>query len=213
MFAIGIVPAALAVVGGMVLALVCASPALFHHVQNFLAPTRRAPNADLLIVEGWLKGEALAASKEEFEHGKYRYIMTTGPEREYLDQTWQGAPASHASRGAAMLGALGVDSSKIIAVAAKPARIHRTFAAAQAVTNWLDSSDLNFQAANVFTGGSHGRKSWTVFRRTIGKRLPVGIVSTPRWFCGKSRSLKGRLKLVVKHGGGYFYAILWSNTN
>lgn len=50
-------------------------------------------------------------------------------------------------------------------------RKHKTYNMAMAAKKWLEQNDSSVRSFNVFTGGSHGRKSWTIFRRVFEKTI------------------------------------------
>src|SRR4051812_13286180 len=45
--------------------------------ERFLSSTVREP-AEILVVESWINVEGIRAAKDEFEQGKYHYLVTTG---------------------------------------------------------------------------------------------------------------------------------------
>jgi hypothetical protein len=176
-------------------------------VRRYLQPTVRVPGASVLIVEGWLKPHILRTAKIEFDRGGYGILLTASSDEPSADSS---EDAAHDA--AAYLRSLGIDSSRVIAVPAPRRTTHHSFAAAIAVRHWLLSAGRTGVGVNVFTGNTHGRKSWVVFRRALRGVAEVGIVSQPGWMSNEGRGPRtrtGRMRVLCKHGFGYLYALVW----
>ena len=186
---------------------------LVNLVRGYLEPTIRVPGATILIVEAWLAPHLLKAAKDEFERGGYEVMITAASESD--DET--GSDSSRHNRAAisaaVFLRNLGIDSARILPVLPVTSRSqHNTFAEAKAVKDWLLSTKQTDVAVNVFTANTHGRKSWVVFRRTLRGLAKVGIVSNPGYQIRGGlgpQSRMGRMKILLKHGFGYLYALIW----
>ncbi len=66
--------------GWMLVLFVIATPLVswFLAGEKFLSPTLREPEADVLIVEGWIAGPGIRAAMTEYNEGGYRHLVTTG---------------------------------------------------------------------------------------------------------------------------------------
>ncbi len=147
------------------------------NIHPFLAPT--APiEAEILVVEGWIPDYAVAEAITEFEQGSYQLLITTGvqlPKGSYL-----AAYKNLAELTAATLLELGFDSEKLVAIpVTQTVKINRTIAAATAVKNWLNTSNLAVQRLNLYTFGPHARRSWIIFKKTLTPNIQVGVIAVP----------------------------------
>src|SRR5258705_12834067 len=70
--------------------------AWFTYGESFLALTQRLP-ADILVVEGWIGQPGIRAAVDEFERGRYRYIVASGG---LTSGRWEDLPASYAGMAA-----------------------------------------------------------------------------------------------------------------
>src|SRR6266436_1505780 len=73
----------------------------FYRGESFLSSTHRINGASVLIVEGWIGPDGLAAAKAEFEAGKYQLIVTSGGET--VNEGWERGGWNYASGAAAYL--------------------------------------------------------------------------------------------------------------
>ena len=72
--------------------------------------------AEVLVVESWLPDYAFRGAVEEFQRGKYKYVITTGFT---LAEPWlESKYKSAAEFAAANLAAMGVQTNAIIALPA-----------------------------------------------------------------------------------------------
>jgi hypothetical protein len=185
---------------------------LVNLVRGYLQPTIRVPGATILVVEAWLAPHILKAAKLEFDRIGYEVLITaaSGP----VDGTESNSSInkSTACRAAVFLKNLGVDGAGVVCLTDTSRSQHDTFAEAKAVKDWLTSTKHSGSAVNVFTGNTHGRKSWVAFRRTLKGVATVGIVSHPGWQSNRGlgpQSRIGRIRVLLKHGFGYLYALIW----
>ena len=75
--------------------------------------------------------------------------------------------------------ALGMDSSKIIAIPAKEVKINRTLTSAFAVREWLRNSDIKVEGINIISEGTHARRTWMTYNKVLTGSYKVGIFSLP----------------------------------
>jgi len=183
-------------------------------LHPFLA-VNKPVEGHILIVEGWLPEYVLKQSIDEFNRGKYRYLVTTGGPVSSASRA--SGCSSYAECAANTLKDLGVKESLLIPVPAPYVKRHRTFTAALAIKDWLKKSDLNpnVTAVNIFTIGAHARKSYVLFKTALKPGIRVGIISAkpntydPKyWFL----STEG-FHWVFRDSIGYLYALLLSFLN
>ncbi len=173
--------------------------------EKFLAKTDRAPN-EVLIVEGWIGLDGLAAAKVEFEQGHYQFIVTSGVL--HADR-WNHHKINYSKDAAIVLTELGVPARQIIETPASSSENHRTFEAASVVRRTLEQHRLHPTSANVFTLGVHARRSQLVFAKVLQSSITVGVISwTPPhfldgpWWRSSERSLE-----LLKETVGYFFEL------
>jgi len=142
-----------------------------HHFLAVNAPIK----ADILVVEGWLPDYAIKSAIAEFKKGKYRQLITTGlplSKGYYLAEY-----KNYAELAAATCIALGFDKDKVIAVPAASVVKHRTAASAIALRDWLAASALKVDSINLYSFGTHARRSWIIFKAVLNPDIKVGIIA------------------------------------
>ena len=146
---------------------------LLRQLYPFLAQNRPLPQPELVIIEGWLGDEELAAVFNSFE-SETRFVTTGGPvafghsllkEKTYAEVT------------AARLRLLGASPQSILEVPAEDVACDRTYASALAVRRALEEQGLLGRPANLYTLGAHSRRSFFLYRRALGRDVPLGVVS------------------------------------
>ncbi len=147
---------------------------LITNIHPFLAVN--APiKTDILVVEGWLPDYAIESAIAEFKKGKYRQLITTGvplSKGYYLAEY-----KNYAELTAATCIALGFDKDKVVAVPAASVVKHRTAASAIALRDWLAASAIKVESINLYSFGTHARRSWIVFKEVLNPEIKVGIIS------------------------------------
>ena len=161
----------LAGLGGLAVLVVFAA-----FVHPLLAVTSRV-DADVLVVEGWVDDDILAAAAREFRQGNYGLIVTAGLEFEAgADRSGKG---SYAAQAAAKLAALGTPKTCLISCPTPFVSWHRTSNSARAVREMLRARGVRPHGVNVLTAGPHGRETWVAYRRMLDGFGPVGVISVP----------------------------------
>ena len=152
------------------------TPLLYLH--NFLALQRPLPNADVLVVEGWLSDQSLLKAIEEFKMGKYQLLVTTGLPLEkgyYLAEYKTFAQLTEAT-----LLKLGFPANQLVAVPTKYVMKNRTMATALSVRKWLlNQTNLSVKSINIVSWGPHARRSWLIFQQVMQPEFSVGIIAIP----------------------------------
>ena len=85
----------------------------------------------------------------------------------------------YAALAAATLQQLGIPASRLVAIPAPRSERDRVYATAQALQDWLTSSDARINSLNVYAVGVRGRRTWILFREALGPEVDIGIVSLP----------------------------------
>lgn len=73
--------------------------------------------------------------------------------------------------------AMGVDSSRVIAIAGRKVRINRTLTSALALKDWLSKADIGVKGINIISSGTHSRRTWMTFDRVLDTPVKVGILA------------------------------------
>ena len=146
-------------------------------IHSFLAPTRPAEKADLLVVEGWMPDYNLPRVVEDFREGAYQRIAVTGialDKGSYLQEF-----KSYGDVTAATLKKMGIEDGEIVVGATTDTLRHRTYTAAVALRRAVDDAALSVESLNVYSQAAHARRTWMVFRKVFGDDVEIGIVALP----------------------------------
>ncbi len=177
------------------------------NIHPFLAVT--APiSANILVVEGWLPDYAIKEAIAEYERGTYEKLITTGTplSRGYYLAEYK----NFAELTAATFLALGFDPNQLVAVPTPKVEKDRTYTSAVTLRQWVSTSGLRVKGVNLFTLGTHARRSWLVFRQALAPSVPVGAIAVePRAYDVKHwwRSSEG-VRTVISEAIAYLYARL-----
>jgi uncharacterized SAM-binding protein YcdF (DUF218 family) len=199
--------------GGLSLVSLLLGPLIwwFYRGESFLSATHRIKGASVLIVEGWIGPEGLAAAKAEFETGKYTLIVTSGGAT--VTEGWERGGWNYASGAANHLLRAGVAREKVLAAPAPETDSRRTYAAARVVVEKLNDLGLHPKAVNLFTCGTHAGRSGLVFSKAFGPETKVGVIAwqppadaeeTRRSWWHSSERARG----FIAESAGYFYELL-----
>jgi DUF218 domain len=162
---------------GLVIFMACLTALLSFAILNihpFLAKSSPV-NADILVVEGWLPDYAIQSAVAEFKQGSYHKLITIGgslPRGFYLSEY-----KTFAELAAATLMALGVDREQLIVVSDPSQSQSRTYSSAVMLNRWISTSELQINALNIYTLGTHARRSWLLFKEVLEPQISVGIVA------------------------------------
>src|SRR5215475_869892 len=86
---------------------------------------------------------------------------------------------TYAELGAASLLKYGISTNAIQAVPAPWVPKDRTYAAAESLEKWFADHEAAPVAVNLLTIGPHARRSRLLYRKALGKRVKVGVMSIP----------------------------------
>jgi hypothetical protein len=174
--------------------------------ESYLTVTCRT-EADILVVEGWIGRQGIAAAADEFQHGGYRLIICTGG---FTSGRWEDKQASYAEMAASEMVRLGVPQSSILVATAAITENHRTFESAVAVRRTLQASGVEPKGFNVFTFGPHARRSALVFAKVNSNVSKVGVIGwvpsefkREAWWHSSERSRE-----LLEETVGYVYEVL-----
>jgi len=174
--------------------------------ERFFSMTEREP-ADVLVVESWIGFEGLAAAKEEFQAGGYKWVVSAGG---LSDNPWDRVRWDLAREAGDEFGRLGIPRDRIIVASHQDTESQRTFATAAAAWRALAVAGVKPRGINVFTIGPHARRSRLIFAKVFQPEVPVGVVS---WSAPKYRHepwwrSSERAEDLIKETAGWSYEVL-----
>jgi hypothetical protein len=189
----------------LLFATIAALVVIARHIHPFLA-LNQPVHGEILVVEGWMTDSILEQAVSFFNKYDYQLIVTTGVPLE------QGSHLSEystfAELTAATLRQIGVGQSLIVSIPAPPVRTDRTFASALAVSKWLSQSGMPINSVDVFSVGTHARRTQWLFQSALGDDIAVGVIAAPnpeydgdRWWAWSSG-----VRAVVCEAIAYIYA-------
>jgi hypothetical protein len=139
----------------------------------FLAQHHPVPNAEIIIVEGWLPDAELKEAVKGIQPGQL-VVTTGGP------VTFGGGlikEETHAEVTATRLRLMGLSDEKILCAPAPAVQYDRTYASALAARDGLKQRGLSGKSCNVYSLGAHSRRSLYLYKLAFGADYPIGIVS------------------------------------
>ena len=175
--------------------------------EAFLSLTDRLPEAEVLVVEGWIGHDGVRAAAAEFHQHGYAYIATTGGPS--LGR-WENTHSTYAEMAGLELIESGVPPEQIIIAPCKQTESRRTFESAAAVLRALHAKNLKPDTINVFTYGPHARRSRLVFAKVFSNDAHVGVVAwqPPEDGSGPWWRSSRRAKQMLSESLGYIFEVL-----
>jgi hypothetical protein len=146
---------------------------LTEHLYPFLAQQHPVPNAEMVIIEGWMADAELKEAAKSVRPGQI--IVTTGGPVTFGRKILQYD--NYADLGAARLIQYGISAERIISIPAPDTQRDRTYVSAQSARQRLEELGLFGKSANLYTIGAHSRRSYFLFRAVFGKDYPLGVIS------------------------------------
>jgi DUF218 domain len=144
------------------------------NIHVFLA--KSAPvNAEILVVEGWLPDHAIEAAMKEFRKGSYRQIFTIGGSIQRGSYLFPYK--TFAELAAASLVKMGLDSKEIMVVPFNSTNVNRTYDSAACLKEYFLSNEIEIDAINLLTLGTHSRRSWILFKKAFKLQVKVGVIA------------------------------------
>jgi hypothetical protein len=143
------------------------------HLYPFLAQNHPVPNAEMIIIEGWLADAELKEAVKAIRPGQI--VVTTGGPVTFGQQILNYE--NYAEMATARLIDLGVPAETIITIPAPETLRDRTYVCAQAARKRLEELGLFGKSANLYTIGAHARRSYLMFRSVFGQDYPLGVIA------------------------------------
>ena len=145
-----------------------------HLIFPFLA-LNRPVQGDLLIVEGWVPDYSLGDLREEFDRGGYKLLVVTG--NPLLKGEALSEYKNYADLTKTILLKQGWPEEKVVAVPSAEVLKDRTYAAALALKDWLARSTNLVRSLNIYSRGSHARRTRMLYQIALKDRVNVGVIA------------------------------------
>jgi len=161
--------------GWLVLLVVLALAALIagRALYPFLA-INEPSGGKILVIEGWMDPEGLDQAVKVFRKGRYELAVVTGAP---LAEWPQGIYRTAAERAAEYLKSRGLPPAAVAAAPSPWSAQDRTFLSAVMVREWAKRSGIEVQALDVFSLGTHARRSRLLFQKAFGAQVEVGAIA------------------------------------
>jgi DUF218 domain len=152
---------------------------LVSQLHGWLAVVDPLGEAPYIVVEGWAPDYVLERAVNDAEALGVKRIFTTGMPLEKGSFLSEFRDEAHVS--AATLAEMGIEPQLICPAPAASARTERTRAMAAALKRVLDAENIPTaeRRLNLYTLGTHGRRSRRIFQETLGSTWKVGVISVP----------------------------------
>ncbi len=86
---------------------------------------------------------------------------------------------SYAGQARMKLINLGMDPVRIISVRGYRTCFNKTFHSVVAFRDWIQNSGYPIKGINIVSLGDHSRRTWLTYRKVLGDKQPVGVISLP----------------------------------
>lgn len=141
----------------------------------FLAPNDPVPGARLLVVEGWLASGEFDQAVEAYRKGRYDRVVTTGGPIDRFPELL-GA-SNYADFAARYLKSHGLSGSEVIPVPTPASALDRTYQSAAALRDWANKPGSGVVSLDVFSSGTHARRSRALYRMAFGPTIDIGVLA------------------------------------
>jgi uncharacterized SAM-binding protein YcdF (DUF218 family) len=146
----------------------------FSQLYGFLAMTAPVPSK-ILVVEGWASDDVLKQSIQEFYQNKYQCIVTVGVPVDHGSYLLEFK--TFAEIAAQSIKKMGVPENMVFAAPGHQVNTDRTYQSALAFKQWLQKNRPETRSINLFSGGTHARRTRLLFQKALGPEIKVGIMS------------------------------------
>ena len=131
--------------------------------------------ARVLVVEGWLEPESFDQAIAAFRAQGYERIVTTGgPVASWPVPHTQ---TSYAELAAEYLRQHGIAAAQVTAVPAPETAEYHTYLSAIMVRRWVRQSAPAVDSLDVFSSGTHARRSRLLYEIAFGSQVRIGVLA------------------------------------
>jgi hypothetical protein len=141
------------------------------NLHSFLAQNQPV-GSRILVVEGWMNPEGLDQAVAAFRSGSYERIVTTGGP---IESWLESRQTTFAELAADYLKRHGLPDASVTAVPTPLSVEDRTFRSAVSVREWTMRSGLTLDGLDVFSSGTHARRSRLLYQLAFGPNVKVGV--------------------------------------
>lgn len=182
---------------------------ILRNLDAFLSVSKPI-KSKVLVLEGWLPDYAVKELMKEYYDNDYEHLIITGiPTHKGYYVTQFNTSSEIAKKTLYMFG---FDTTGIAMVTIPQSiQMDRTYTTAIALELYLTENLPEVNKINVFTLGSHARRSRLLFKRALEPEIEVGIISADNHEYNKDKwwnSSRG-FRTVTNEAIGYFYVKLF----
>ena len=182
------------------------------NIHGWLAVVDPVDKAPYVIVEGWVPDYVLEEAVDYTKGVPVKRIFTTGVPME--SGTFLSEYQNYSHLCAETLAKMGVNKQLICEAPSVAVRTERTRAMATALKAILNGENIPAadRRINLFTIGTHGRRSRRIFQDVLGTEWKVGVISVPsqaydpaKWYrqsAGAKTVIDELVALTVQSSGG-----------
>ena len=160
----------------------------------------------MLIIDGPIPEYAVDNVITEFEKGDYQFLATVGGpiSRGYLVSDLR----TYSELVAAALVNQSFDSNKIVVISRGQVLADRTYANAVSFKKWHRESGQTVGSVNIFSIGTHARRTRLLYQKALGKSISVGIIAADNLEYEDNLWWKSSVgfRTVIGESIAYFYA-------
>lgn len=131
--------------------------------------------AKILVIEGWMDPYGLDQAVAVFRKGSYELAVVTGAP--FAEWPQANTYRTAAERAAEYLRSRGLPAPAVAAVPSPASPHNRTFLSAVMVRDWARQAGIEVHALDVFSQGTHARRSRLLFQRAFGPQVKVGAMA------------------------------------
>ena len=177
-------------------------------IHGFLS-VEKPVNSGVLIIDGLLPGYAYDSLESMLKEGSYELVITTGVNLDYT--FYPGGNVNTAELSLEALGQKELHGAEAAMAPAFDVEKDRTYSAARAARAWLEVNRPCLTSFNIYSLGTHSRRSYVVYRKAFGYNYNIGVYSLPdksydarKWY----RYSRG-VRVVLSETLGYIYVKLF----
>jgi hypothetical protein len=143
-------------------------------IRGFLA-SENPVRGQILVIEGWIPDYAIPGAVSEFERNGYRLLIAVGGPIT-LGSHVSGFK-SYAELARVRLKALGAEDGHIVVLETTDIKKDRTYQSARAVKEWISLNWTELMGLDVYTLGTHARRSRLLYQKVFGDGVAVGVIA------------------------------------
>lgn len=179
-------------------------------IYGFLAVSEPT-QAGILVVEGWVPDYVLQSVVDDYYRNNCKLIICAGGPVQIGSYLFPFKNLANLTYH--RLIKLGVNESNVVAVETDNVKRDRTYQSALAIKKWASDSELELSSINIYTLGTHARRSRNLFQKALGNGTKVGVIGVPdQTFDSKVWwKYSNGFRSVVDETIAYLYAVILFN--